>query len=553
MARAALHGVRPGYAGLMRAWSVGSCFFVALVCATGVAHAKEWFVAPGGAGNGDSGSPFGKIQQGLDAAQPGDVINVAAGTYAESLKSARNGTAQSPITLRAASGAKVEVSFAGVLLRVDHAYLVVESLVLDGQYANADLVDVNDGATGLVLRKTEIRRATKDCVDMAGPADVTIDQCLIHHCLNATGGQTDAHGVTGGPVKNLTIRDTEIHTFSGDAIQFDPGRQLPGWTDIRVEGCKLWTGPLAQPENGFAAGAVPGENAIDTKTNAAAPRAKLTVVNTSAWGFRGGFISNMAAFNLKENIDAVLDRVTVFDSEIAFRTRGPGSNGGAWVRVQNAVVYDVDKAVRYEDDIAKLAVLNATFGRDVLAAFQAASSAATKPDVRNLLVLGGALPPQAAAASNLAVTASAFVDATKDDYHLPAGSPAIDKGESIAEVTLDRDGTARPQAAGWDVGAYEACEGASCGPGSGGSGGSAASGGAGGGASGEGGSVASGGAPGSGATGGVGSGGSGGSSSSGADSGDDAGCGCRAAPRSSSGLAWLALSLLLALRARRPD
>jgi hypothetical protein len=516
--------------------TVGIGVLTALALASGGAGAKEWFVQAGASGNGDASAPFGSIQQGIDAAQPGDVVTVAAGSYAESLQTARDGTAQAPITLRAAAGADVVVSVLDRLLRVDHAYFVVDGLVLDGQYANADLVSVSDGATGFVLENSEVRRATKDCVDMAGPSDVLIEHCLIHHCLNAAGGQTDAHGVTGGPVQHLTIRDTEIHTMSGDAIQFDPGRELPGWDDIRVEGCKLWTGPLASAENGFQAGTVTGENAIDTKTNPAAPRAKLTVTNTSAWGFRGGLISNMAAFNLKENIDAVLDGVTVYDSEIAFRTRGPGSNGGAWVRVQNAVVFDVDKAVRYEDDIAELAVLNSTFGRDVLAAFQEASSPATTPDVRNLLVLGGSLPAEAGAASNLAVGAAAFVDATSDDYHLPSGSPAVDSAETIAEVLLDRDGTPRPQGTGYDVGAYEQCTGASCG------GGAGTGGGASGGAGGNGGATAGGGGgtPGTGGTAGVGA-----SSAKPADSsGDDGGCGCRGAGRAPGESGWLALAAL---------
>ena len=50
-------------------------------------QAKEWFVAPGGSGNGDSATPFGKIQQGLAAAQPGDIVTLRAGSYAEALLS----------------------------------------------------------------------------------------------------------------------------------------------------------------------------------------------------------------------------------------------------------------------------------------------------------------------------------------------------------------------------------------------------------------------------------------------------------------------------------
>jgi hypothetical protein len=491
------------------------------------------------------------------------MVTLRAGTYNESLVSRRAGSAGSPITVRKEpGGGPVVLTAPGRVLAVSHPFLTFEGLVLDGQYGDGDAV--NGTANGLVLRGCEIRRTSRDCIDLGAVSDVVIEGCQIHHCLNATGGRTDAHGVTGSAVRNLVIRDTEIHSFSGDAIQFDPGRALPGWSDVRIERCRLWLAPLPAPENGFPAGTVAGENAIDTKTHATAPRAQLTVVDTVAFGYRAGLITNMAAFNLKERVDAVLDRVTVYDSEIAFRLRGATSTvpEGAHVRVQNAVVYDVDTAVRYEDAIANLRVLNATLGGAVTRPFQAAS-ASGMPEVKNLLLLGTALPSEASGASNLAAPASAFLQAAQHDYHLAPGSPAIDKGETLAEVGVDRDGVRRPQAASYDVGAYEECTG-SC-AGSSGAGGSSAAGGAGGnggttgGNAGAGGTTggsagaAAGGASGAGATGGAGAvaaGGSGGNDASGASS-DDGGCACRygVRPRSS---ALLSLGiLLLAFRRRR--
>jgi len=53
------------------------------------------------------------------------------------------------------------------------------------------------------------------------------------------------------------------------------------------------------------------------------------------------------------------------------------------------------------------------------------------------------------------ITASSFKDAAGDDYKLAASSPAIDVGTTIAACNPDLGGTARPQGAAYDMGAYE--------------------------------------------------------------------------------------------------
>jgi hypothetical protein len=433
--------------------------FVGLLVLAGTtvpARAAEWFVAPGGVGPGTSAAPFGRIQDALNVAQAGDTVSIGPGAYSESIRTVRNGSAGLPIRLRAQGNrGSVLVTAIGGVLRVDHAYFVVEGLVLDGLYGAADTVDVNNGAHFLTLRNVEVRRSSKDLIDIGSPHGVLIEGGLIHHALNAAGGRTDAHGIVASAVRDLTIRDTEIHTFSGDGIQVDPGRLAPGWDRVTVERCRIWLAPLAAAENGFAAGVVPGENAIDTKANTSLTRSTLVIRDTVASGYRGGLIGNMAAFNLKENVDVTVDRVTVYDSEIAFRLRGPGSaTAGAWVAVKNAVVYKVTTAFRYEDNIQNLRIWNSTVGAGVTRSFQAASSSSTGLDVRNLLLLG-TRPAEAAHASNLGVGSTAFVNAAGHDYRLAAGAAAIDTGISLAKVLVDRSGTARPQGRAYDVGAYE--------------------------------------------------------------------------------------------------
>jgi hypothetical protein len=48
-----------------------------------------------------------------------------------------------------------------------------------------------------------------------------------------------------------------------------------------------------------------------------------------------------------------------------------------------------------------------------------------------------------------------FVNAAKADFHLLPGSAAIDKGSTLADVSVDKDGQKRPVGAAFDLGAFE--------------------------------------------------------------------------------------------------
>lgn len=426
-----------------------------LATAATPAWAATWHVAPGGTGTGSKAAPFGRVQDALQVARPGDTISLQPGTYPQGFRSVRAGTAAQPIRIRAVNPRRAIVTASGLVARIDHAYLVIEGLVLDGQFGTTDTVRVAKAATGFTLRDTEVRRSSRDLVDIAGASQVLIENSLLHHALNAAKGRTDAHGIVAGAVRDLVVRDTEIHTFSGDGLQVDPGRSQPGWTRVLLERTKIWLAPLAAPTNGFAAGVVPGENGVDTKAGDNFPRAQLTIRDSSAWGFRGGLLANMAAFNLKEHVEVEVDGVTVHSSEIAFRLRGPvGAVPGAHVVVKNAVVYESGTAFRYENDIEVLKVWNSTIGRNVGRAFHAADSGHMGLDVRNVLVLG-TLPAVAADPSNRGVAASAFINAAAHNYALAPGSPAIDAGTELPEVRVDRNRTPRPQGRAYDIGAYE--------------------------------------------------------------------------------------------------
>jgi hypothetical protein len=124
----------------------------------------------------------------------------------------------------------------------------------------------------------------------------------------------------------------------------------------------------------------------------------------------------------------------------------------------NAVVYDSQVAIRYEDTIERLQVWNCTIGAGVQRPFMAASSRRDGLDVRNVLILAPSLPPEAQGASNQAAAADEFVNAAGHDYRLRATSRGVDAGVRIPEVTHDRAGISRPQGRAYDIGAYELAE-----------------------------------------------------------------------------------------------
>lgn len=424
-----------------------------MIGATSV-KAEDIFVSPNGSdqNSGIMDEPFQTIAKGLDLAVAGDTVYLREGTYTEKVSFPKAGNSDNRIILKAYNKEAVVIQGAGPLMVIDKPYITVEDMVLDAEWSASDGVIVKTDGNFCVLRNLEIKNTMRDGLEMHHPEGVLVENCVIHDAIwfDDAGKRQDAHGIVTEGVQNLTIRDTEIYYVSGDALQF----QYSNWNNITVENCVLWNGPLPSARGGAPAGVNPGEDGVDTKYDPPA-RGKLFIKNTIAHGWRSDFISNPAAFNIKHNVEVIFDGVTAYDNEIAFRLRGPGSKGGAWVTLKNAVIFDSTRGVRYEDDIENLRIHNCTFGDGLGKIFEEAAADASVLDVKNCLFLADAKPSEASDDSNIAVDASAFISVADQNYHLAPESNAIDKGVSLSEVGIDREGTARPQGDGYDVGAYE--------------------------------------------------------------------------------------------------
>ena len=209
------------------------------------------------------------IQDAIDGVVAGDTIELTAGTYeADELTTMSDGSADAPITLRAAPGETVTISGSGQVLQVDHAHWVFEGIIFDGGFGTADTIKIESSGNHTRLHNVEVRNSKRDCIEMEAPVGVTISESEIHHCLFMDpddGDRLDAHAINTGAVHSLTIENTKVHTFSGDGLHLGSGRTAPGWNDVRIDGCQIWLTALTEETAGFPTGAITGENALKPK------------------------------------------------------------------------------------------------------------------------------------------------------------------------------------------------------------------------------------------------------------------------------------------------
>lgn len=242
---------------------------------------------------------------------------------------------------------------------------VYENYRVDAQGRGGNIVKIT--ADNVTLRNCEIFNGSGNGVGVFGTC-VIIENCRIHHLVQGTyENQHDAHGITGR-WGDVTIRNCDISHTSGDCIQFDPDRASRG--SLTIENCRLWSGPLEADMDGFKAGQSPGENAFDSKTQPEGERNRLVIRRCHLHGWnQPSQIQNRAALNLKEHIDAEITGCVFDDNEIAIRARGPGGRGSARVTVTDCAVFDSAVAVRVEDKIEHLKMVNTAFGAGVKTRF----------------------------------------------------------------------------------------------------------------------------------------------------------------------------------------
>ena len=145
---------------------------------------------------------IGQIQTQIDSATAGDVINIPAGTYVESL------VIDKSISLIASSGAILDVSGhgTGISISQDVIDVTIDGLTIEGDDSTYSGITVSPGATNITLTNNTIR-------DILMPTGNPSNASPLSYGILCWGNTIPAN-----PPTNITISQNDISNVSGSAI-----------------------------------------------------------------------------------------------------------------------------------------------------------------------------------------------------------------------------------------------------------------------------------------------------------------------------------------------
>jgi hypothetical protein len=151
------------------------CIRVVREAFTSERNSTTYFVSTGGDNQHtgrDKNAPLKSIQTALHKAQPGDTIQLADGTYYESIETVRAGTKHAPITIHGTKRA-ILMGERSRIVEIRHSYITLDGFHINGQYgagtAKQDFRDKLIYAQGSEIKKgVEHVRITNMLIENAG-------------------------------------------------------------------------------------------------------------------------------------------------------------------------------------------------------------------------------------------------------------------------------------------------------------------------------------------------------------------------------------------------
>jgi parallel beta-helix repeat protein len=409
--------------------SVLTCVVPALPA---TAQGTTYYVATTGSdapGCGTVGSPCQTIQYAADLVEAGDTVLINPGTYAGGVTVETGGADGEPITFRA-SGSGVVINGSGgerdAFFITWADYVVVEGLTIQ----NADRAGVRiDNSHHVTVR---------DCTfannGTWGLFTDFSDYTTVENCESY--GSVDEHGI-------YISNSSDYPTIRGNRLHHNNGCGLHMNGDISM-----------QPGDGIISYALVEDNVI--YENGAGGGSGINMDGVTHSLIRNNLLYDNHASGISiyqidggsgSHDNRVLNNTIVMASNGRWGINIPGT-GDTNNKLFNNIVYNYHS---WRGSI--------TIGSPTLSGFESDYNvlmdrfSTDDGDTRITLAQWQALGYDAH--SILATPTQLFVDASADDYHLKAGSPAINAGTLLGDVTDDLEGNPRPVGATHDAGAYE--------------------------------------------------------------------------------------------------
>ncbi len=406
------------------------------------ASAGTFYVSTSGNNNnpGSEQLPWQTIQYAVDRASPGDTIFVTSGTYA-GCRIGRSGTAAAPCALKAAPGASVLINSLSPanrhqsLIEVELFDQVVSYWIIDG-------FEVANGSRyGIDLRFTDHVTVQNCRVYGSRLTGIFLAFCYYPLIQNNESYSNGEHGIYQSNSGDYPVirRNNLHHNFAaglhmnGDR-NFTPGDGIISFAT--VEKNTVW-------ENGVGGGS--GINCDGVSDS--------IIRNNLLYNNRASGISLYAIDGAEGS-----SRNRVYNNTIVMPSNGrwciniPASTEGqsnpAGNKIKNNILYNLHS---FRGAITTYSNSASGFESDyntVIARFSV-DDGDTAINLSQWQAFGYDQH------STVATPAQLFIDSAALNFHLKTGSPAIDFGTALAEVTDDIDGIARPQGARHDAGCYE--------------------------------------------------------------------------------------------------
>ena len=366
-------------------------------------------------------------------------------TLADVLPTLGDARASGALTIRNAQQGGVTISGGGArrIFDVSFAKLTLEGLTLSGGRA-AQGGAINIGGGNVVLANCTLSGNTATssgggAIFNAGSGALSLTNCTLsgNTANSSDGGAINSNGFSTLTLTNCTLSGNSANDGGTPGNGGTGGAIFNNFGDVTVTGCTLSGNAaanggainnlavLAVTNSTFAGNrALNNGAAINNSGLRTVTVTNSTFVGNSAASFGGGAISNPGSGTL-----------TVASSTLVGNSAGQAGGGGilnsGTLNLHNSIV--VGNTAPIGDNIQSSGTLNAQ-GRNLTSGTVAEAGLQTDSNGAPVLADNGG-PTQTIA--------------------LVAGSPALDAGTSTGAPSTDQRGVARPQGAGFDIGAFE--------------------------------------------------------------------------------------------------